>query len=296
MQPSPRRREHPFLAKNLEAMPAGLKELARQTLKPDELAQTIFVIPEQMMPKKFGGLGGAHLVPDQALLFTSSGIIHVQVGKSTVEMEQSQYMPGNSLLYLRISLVLLYGQIELYGVANNSLTCINVQYNAVSHELVLPALKKFLRLAWDQTRDQELDTYQNLLLGQLEDQSYKFRSGLELYSLQPDEHLLGFVFQPRIFKQYLRVFRRLIAPASLLAVTDRQLIMINEGITSASSYGYFFTFCPKANVVQVDSRANNSLQEVGIHLEKNSITAEHQLTQDNENALACQALWATHGW
>jgi len=289
-----RRAEYPYQVKSLANLPDGLRQLAEQAIPAAEPTNTIFVIPEQMMPKKLGGLGGMHRVPEQALLFTPHGVIHVQAGESADEMGQAKYLPGNSLLYVRVSLVLLYGQMELFVAVNDSLTRIVVQYNSVSHELMLPALKNFLRLAWDQTRDQESNGYQNLLLGKLEEQSYKFRSGLTNHCLQPDESLLGFVFQPRILKRYLHMFNRLIEPASLLALTDKQLITIEEGSTSATSYGYFFTFCPKANVVNIETKTNARLQDVYIHLRKDNVTADHQLTLENANALASQALWAKY--
>jgi hypothetical protein len=285
-------REYPYQVSGLANLPVGLRQLAELALPPAEPANPIFVIPGQLSAKKFGGFGGMHWVPEQALLFTPHGVFHVQAGKSTNEMGHAKYLPGNSLLYARVSLVLLYGRMELCGVVNDNLTSIVVVYNSVSHELMEPALKNFLRLAWDQTRDEGSSYYHNLLLGKLREQSYKFRSGLENHSLQPDERLLGFVFQPRIYKQYFRIFHRLIVPAGLVALTRKQLIIIEEGVSSATSYGYFFTFCPRANVVNIETKTNGRLQNVYIHLRKDNVTTEHQLTTENANALACQALWA----
>jgi hypothetical protein len=289
-----KRREYPYQVSGLANLPVGLRQLAEQAQPPAEPANAIFVIPGQMLSKEFGGFGGVHWVPEQALLFTPHGVFHVQAGKSTNEMGQVKYLPGNSLLYARVSLIILYGRMELCGVVNDNLTSIVVVYNSVSHELMEPALKNFLHLAWDQTRDEGANYTNDFLLGKLNEQSYKFRSGLEYHSLSPNERLQGFVFQPSIYKHYLHIFHRLIAPAGLIALTDKQLIIIEEGVSSATSYGYFFTFCPKANVVNVVTKTKGRLQDVYFHLRKDNVTADHQLTLENANALACQTLWAKY--
>jgi hypothetical protein len=287
-----RRREYPYQVRDLTNLPDGLRQLAEGVLPLDDPAETIFVIPGQMLSKKFGGFGGVHWVPEQALLFTAQGVIHVQAGKSAGEVGQANYLPGASLLYARMSLVILYARMELCGGINDNMIRIVVEYNSVSHELMQPAFLNFLRLTWKLAQVQEANNYQNLLMGRLEEQSYKFSSGLEKHCLQAGEYLQGFVFQPRIFKHYLRIFHRLIAPASLLALTDRQLILIEEGMTSATSYGYFFTFCPRANVVNVDTKPNDKLQEVRVQLRKDAMNADFQVAQEMDNAFACQDLWA----
>lgn len=287
-----RRREYPYQVRDLANLPDGLRQLAEQALPLAERAETIFVIPGQMLAKKFGGMGGMHWVPEQALLFTAQGVVHVQAGKSPDEIGHATYLPGASLLYARVSLVILYGRMELCGGSEN-LTRIVVEYNSVSHELMQPAFLNFLRLAWKPAQFREENNYQNLLKGKLNEQSYKFSSGLEKYCLQADEYLHGFVFQPRVYKHYFRVFHRLTAPASLLALTDRQLILIEEGMTSATSYGYFFTYCPRANVLNVDTKPSDKLDEVHVQLGKDAMRADFKVTQEKNNALACQDLWVT---
>ena len=249
------------------------------------------MIPGQMLAEKLGGFGGMHWVPEQALVFTEQGVLHVQAGKTGAEQGTVNYLMGSSLLYGRVSLVILYGRMELCGVVDGGLKQIVVEYNSVSHELMQPAFLTFLRLAWPAAQFHEANNYQNLLKGSLQDQSYKFRSGLEKHCLQADEYVQGFVFQPRLVKRYLRFIHRLIAPASLMTLTDRQLILIEEGMTSATSYGYFFTWCPLQNVARIEIRLKDHLREVYATLQKDGVSVEHRLTQIPANAEACQALW-----
>ncbi len=71
--PYSRRTDHPYLVKSLQDLPDGLRPLAGQTLEAGEPAETIFVMPAQLLPKNFGGRGGMHLAPERALLFTARG-------------------------------------------------------------------------------------------------------------------------------------------------------------------------------------------------------------------------------
>jgi hypothetical protein len=288
-----RRTEHPYRAKTLDELPAGLRLLAEQTLIPDDPADKIFIIPGQMLPRKIGGVMGLHWIPEQALLFTQRGVIHVQAGKSGDETGRANYLMGSSLLYAQMSMILLYGRLEICAAVNDEIARIVVEYNAVCHEMLEPSLHKLIHLAWDHARDQNANDHKTDLLGKLEEQSYKFRNGLAIHALQPDERLLGYVFQHRTYLHYFRIIHRLIAPASLMALTDKQLILIEEGMSSATSYGYCFTYCPRANVAAVDSKPNASLNELRVHFRKGTVAADHRLRMELANALACQNLWSS---
>jgi hypothetical protein len=282
MPPLYKRAEHPYRAKTIEELPAGLRDLAKKTLLPDDPAEKIFVIPEQMLSKKTGRFRRMHWVPEQSLLFTQRGVIHVQAGKSGDDMGQANYLAGSSLLYAQMSLILLYGRMEICAATNDEIARIVVEYNAVCHEMLEPSLPKLIRLTWDQAHGQNANDSITFPLEKLEEQSLKFRNGLANHALQPDEKLLGYVFHPPHFRSYFHIMRRLIAPASLMALTDKQLIIIEEGMKSATSFGFVFTYCPRANVVGVDSEPTDTLQEVCIHLSKEAVTADHRLTLEKE--------------
>jgi hypothetical protein len=284
-----RRTEHPYCAKTLADLPAELRQLAEQSLMPDDPAHTIFVIPPQLLPKQFGSVGGMHKVPEQALLFTAQGLIHIRRGNPPERPGKAIYLRGDNLLYAHLSMILLYEKLELCGITNSGLTRIVVEYSVVSHHLVQPALQQLLRLAWGLPNSDKprIDTT-NLLLYELEQTYYKFSSGLRYYALQPDEQLLGYVFQPRIMKKYLHVFRRQVAPPKLLALTQSGLIMIEEGMSSATRYGWFITYCPRNCVERVEIKPNSAWQDVIVHLSRGDVAAERWTKLGNEAALAWQ--------
>jgi hypothetical protein len=296
-----RRPEHPYRVAGLASLSDELQQLASQALPADEPASAIFVIPEQMLSRDWTGLGGIHRVPEQALIFTPHGVLHVQAGESSDGLGQVKYLPGDQLLFARLIMILVYGRIELYGAVDGNLLQISVEYNSVSQELIQPELYQLLRMAWRQVgAEKPSQNRSSSLQNSLELKSTKFASGLRSYALQQDERLLDYVFQPAIQKKKFGFSKQTIAPANLTALSDRQLIIIEEGLSSATSYGYFFTFCPCENVMRVELKTNESLktngrhQDVCFYLCKDGVTADHLFTLENENAQACKSLWASN--
>jgi hypothetical protein len=287
-----RRTQHPYRAKSLADLPVDLKRLAEPSLPPDDPIREIFVVPAQLVPLKLGGKGGMRNVPEQALLFTTQGALHVIGAGPAGHPPETIYIRGEDLIYANLTVVLLYGRLELCCVADGTLTRIVVEYNTVGHYLVQPGLLNLLDLACKPIASEQLPNWKTPgLLGQLEGKSLKFRNGLANYALQPDEHLLGYVYQPRILKRYWRVFKRLLAPAGLLALTDRELILIEEGRSSATSYGWYFSFCPRTNITGFETMPNGELIDLSVQLTKEAVTTDHLMTLDVKTTQEWQALW-----
>jgi len=290
----PRRTAHPYQVEGLADLPDSLRQLAEQSLGPTEAVNLIFVVPSQVL----GGhwWSGPRRVPEQTLLFTSQGVLHVQGTGAAGRAGQATYLRGGELVYVHLSLVLLYGRLELAGLVNGALSRIVVEYNTVGHVLLQPALHAFLRMAWKQAQAQTNDDQTDMLLDELEGQSFKFRSGLRYHTLQHDERLLGFVFQPRITQSHWRLFRRLIAPATLLALTDQQLVVIEENRTLGAAYGWIFTFCPRTCLAAIEARPNTEWQDLTVRLVREPVTVDRQVTVSNEKAMTWRDLWTRHGY
>ena len=289
-----RRVEHPYRAKGITDLPSDLQQLAGHSLGPNEQIGSIFVVPPQTFPGNWWG--GPRYVPEQALLFTAEGVLHVQGAASPGQAGQATYLRGDELVYVHLSLLLLYGRLELAGLVNGALSRVIVEYNTVGHDFLQPALHRFLRLAWAQAQAQENQDHTDILLSGLDEQSFKFGNGLRYYALQSDERLLGFVFQPRITQRYLHLFRRLIAPTTLLALTDRDLVIIEENRTTSAAYGWIFTFCPRACVAGIEAKPNAEWQDVCVRLTRGKVTVDRHVTLGNKAALAWRDLWTRHGY
>jgi hypothetical protein len=287
-----RRTRHPYRAESLAGLPDDLKQLAGQSLPPDDPIREIFIVPAQVVPLKLGGKGGMRNVPEQALLFTTRGALHVIGEGPAGQPPEATYMRGEDLFYTNLIVVLLYGRLELCSVVGGTLTRIVVEYNTVGQYLIQPGLLFLLHLVYKPVVSEQLpDQITSRLLGQLKGKSLKFRNGLANYALQPDERLFGYVYQPRIYQHFWRVLKRLLVPAGLLALTDRQLILIKEGRSSATSYGWNFTFCPRANITGIEIVPNGELMDLCVRLTKDAVTKDHLMTLDIETAKEWQAFW-----
>jgi len=159
------------------------------------------------------------------------------------------------------------GRLELAGEVNGRLVHIVAEYNTVGQELLEEALNQFLRLSYESTHPDEYFQEQNdAMLDKLGTESFKFMNGLRLYALRPGERLLGYVCQPRIAQRFLRYFSRPIAPASMLALTNQAVILIEEDKAWGASYGWLITLCPRRYIVNIESRPNQEWREVSVRL------------------------------
>lgn len=91
-------------------------------------------------------------MPEQALLFTSQGVLHVQAPVEPDQPPSTTYFQAADLLYTRLSLLLLYGRLELIGSVGGDLTRVEVEFNTVGEYLLRPPLEQFLQLTWGQTK------------------------------------------------------------------------------------------------------------------------------------------------
>lgn len=262
-------------------LPEHFQRAVQRSLKPDEQVNSILMFPPQPFIKSGG-------VPQQALLSTSQGLLHIQEDQPPI----ATYLPGRALLYARHSLLLLYGCLELVGELNGNLIRMVVEYNTVGQPLLDTALRNFLRFTynWYDT-EKTYDSQSKSLLEKLGVQSFKFMNGLQFYALQPGEKLLGVVFQPRITQPVLHFFRRAIAPASLLALTDQTVILIEEDKARGAAYGWLITLCPRRYIVEIESRPNHEWHDVIVRLLRNTISEERKLTLESESVLAWDTLW-----
>lgn len=282
---------HPYQVETLADLPVGLREPAEQALPADDPIRTIILIPQQLLPKRFGSRAGARRLPEQVLLFTTCGALHVLDKKSPNGKPQVTYLRGEDLLYLQLTIILLYGRLELSGVHAGSQVRMIVEYNTARHDLIQPGLQHLLHLASQPTTEaQPPSDKTGAFINELKKQSLKFSNALHDYALQPDEHLAGYIYQPRLRKDIWRIFHRLLAPACILALTDRNMIMVAEGRSSATSYGWFFTFCPRRNITHCDTQSNDEVQVVNVHLAMESVTATCAAELDADRAQAWQAL------
>ncbi|MCQ3980621.1 MAG: hypothetical protein DPW09_45010 [Anaerolineae bacterium] len=280
---------HPYLVSSLAELPSPLQAAARQALAPTEQPHHIFLVPPQSF---FRSWLSRRYVPPQGLLFTAQGVLHVQEAASPGEPAQATYLRGDDLLYVQLRLLLLYGRLELVGLANGALTRVVVEFNTVGFSKLQSGLRQLLPLTWGAAKLETSDTLDKTL-SELDELPLKFKNGLRLYGLQPDECLLGVIFQRSLWKRYGRVLPHQVSANTLLALTDHELVIIEEEKTDwKNPYGWILTFCPLACLKEFETMPEGAWQELQLRLARKGVEVERRVKLGPETALNWQELWS----
>jgi hypothetical protein len=278
-----RENQFPYVVNTLADLSEEFQRAVQSCLPKEDSIHSILMLPPQPFMKRGG-------VPRQVLLSTTHGILHVRDGRPL----SANYLPAKSLLYVHRKLILLYGYMELAGEVNGELAYIIVEYNTVGQSLLNDALRLFLQMSYGMVQPVASIQEQNdVLLQKLGTVSFKFTNGLRLHALQPDERLLGYVYQPRIRQSFLHFFSRPIAPASMLALTDQAVILIEEDKAWGASYGLVITLCPRKVVESIESQSNREWRNIYIHLARNTVALDRQVMLENDKTLKVEALWSS---
>lgn len=284
---------HPYLFNTLAELPPALQHAAQPALETTEQPLKIFFVPAQSFLKNWFS---QRYVPQQVLIFTAQGVLHVQEAASPDQPAQATYLRAVDLLYVQLRLLLLYGRLELAGQANGKLARVVVEFNTVGTWLLLPSLRQLLRLACGQTgAGVPAESLPEVTLPEFQKLSLKFKNGLRIYGLQPDESVQGLIFQPSIWKRRWPFFDQQVVANTLLALTDRAVVIVEENRTGEKSpYGWIFTYCPRECVKGMETTPGETRSELHLHLARAGVAVDRQLTLETEAALAWQNLWADH--
>jgi hypothetical protein len=287
-----KRPEHLFRARNLDELPGSLQRLAEPSLKAGDPPQTILFTPRQVVPRHYGSAKGEQSLPGQALIFTAQGLLHLQEDASPEQAGSATYLAGNSLLYTHLSLVLLYGRLELFGIGQEGPARMVVVFNTVSHFMLQPALERLLRLSWGEAYPESAEETASRFVCGYDQATIKYQNGLENYLLKFDRRLLGCVVQPPIAGRLFGILPRRVAPPVLLALTEHQLAWIEEGITNATRYAYYITYCPRRCVEGFEYERKPAWQEMLVHLRRDGLTAQRRTRLEDPAVQDWQAFWA----
>ena len=278
----------PYAVASLADLPGSLQQAARQTVDSAVRLISICVFPSRT---RLRNQTGWEYVDEQVLLFTEEGVFQVQAPSSLHQEARITYLRAVDLLYSRLSLILMYGRLELF---DDSLTSVVVEFNAAGFDIIKPGLQQLLgtcggRMVTPTPEDGQTKT----ALGELGELSFKFKNGLYLYGLLPGEHLFGFVFQPAIWGQRWHFLPIKISETTLLALTDQQLIVVEEQSRSRfPAYGWIFTFYPRKAIKKFGINPTWRWQELIIELKNKTGAVDRRIVLEESNGFAWQELWS----
>lgn len=231
---------HPFSVDDYYRMPENLSGILEKNGVDLKEYEGTFIVPPQAYLK---GWFGKRYVPWQALLFDHSEVIHVSDSLILDESGRVRKISAGELLYLKLHLCLLYGKLDILSVKENTLDTVTVEYNTVGHRLLEPQLERFIKASW--TKETK-SIYRPDVAERLSKIPVKYRNGVSIYVLQSGENLRDFLYLPRLVKK-IGFIKINLLPDVLLAITDRQLVILEDDLSPASAYSWLLTYIPLDN-------------------------------------------------
>jgi len=264
-----------------------MAEMARQALPGGQVCEEIFVVPAQPFPR---GRRQAW-TPRQALLFAADGLLKLAEPEPPDQADEATWVAAEDILLLRLTLILLYGRLEIWSWQGDRAARIELEYNTVKHHWLAPPLRRLIRKTWRGNPAVGAGAGEAASLAGLESLSYSFHSGLRLEALQPEERLLGCVYQPEIHETRLGFVRRRAAPETALALTDQQVILLQQDMTRRTRHDWVFTFCPWRRVARLEQAAFRAWQKMTIRVRPEAAQQRLEAVFEPDQAAACCALW-----
>jgi hypothetical protein len=116
---------YPSILNDISNLSAELKSTAVTSAASNKTIQSIIAFPPQIHH-------GWTYVPKQALLFTPTNVIHILASIWPSQEPQVTTLNGSGLLYMNVTLILLYGFLEISAEGPSTPTRISVEFNTVA--------------------------------------------------------------------------------------------------------------------------------------------------------------------
>lgn len=273
---------HPSLIKNIADLPIQLQSPAVMKLASTEAIHTIIVFPPQIQR-------GWHYVPKQALLFTETAVIHLAASIWPDQEPQITYLNGCGLMYMKVSLLLLYGSLEIVAEGSSVPTQLGLEFNTMGWDYMVMPLRQLLLVGRASSNVQTDEAiYTPSVQEAVEKLPLKFFNGIQLYGLLPGESLEGLVFQHGIWQRRLLLLRRPILANTLLLLSSNYVVVIQEEL--GVELGWIVSYIPRRNIIGMQSQPCGLWHELAIQLQRGDQAVDYKLLLTNETVEAWRAV------
>ena len=281
-------KRHPLILKNISELTPELQSTEVAALAGQKDIRTIVAFPPQIHR-------GWHYVPKQALLFTPAEVIHLLASIWPNQEPQVTLLKGSDLLYMHVTLILLYGYLEIVAQGDNSPIRLSVEFNTVAWYQLSPPLRQLLQATKDApAAPTDATSYSPAAQQAFEKLPLKFSNGLQIYGVLPGEELQDLVFQPGTWKHRLLLFRKSITANTLLMLTTNYMVVIREELDI--SHGWILTYIPRNSIVGIQNQPRSLCNELTVQLKSGDQTAEYKLLLENGASQELRVMWLQHGY
>jgi hypothetical protein len=199
-------------------------------------------------------------------------------------------------MYLKVTLVLLYGFLEIVAQGHHTPVRIGVEFNTVAWACLSAPLRTLLQRAQPQANSNlrnQVVTCSPMSKQASDNLPLKFSNGVKIYGLLPGEELEEFVFQPRTWKPWLYFFRQPFSANTLLLLTTNYMVVIDEELQVEQ--GWILSYIPRNIITGITSQACGLWNELSVQLKRGDQSVNYQLMLKNEFAEVWRTLWIQHG-
>jgi len=190
---------------------------------------------------------------------------------------------------IKLSLILLYGKLEISGVQNEQIIKIEVEYNAVVQESLAPFIRGLIKKTWEKNPANFPHPTGDAAFSSLGSICFSFYNGLNDEALQPDERVLGYVYQPEIRDSRLKIKK--LFPQTVLTLTDQQLILLQQDLKFKKHYEWIFTFMPLCRITSIKLAEFMNWQKVSIHLLSGTQQQDIEVILEPAAAQKWRSIW-----
>jgi len=278
---------HASLLNNIQELPAELQSPAVTELAAQYAIQTIVVFPQQIQR-------GWHYVPKQALLFTATGLTHLLASIWPDQEPQITCIEGGDLIYVRVTLLLLYGFLEIVAQGQDFPTRLDMEFNTVAWHRLSPPLRQLLQASRvHQNASVDEASHASNTWKALDQLPVKFSNGVKIYGLLPGEDLEELIFQPEVWKPWLYFFRQPVLANTLLLLTTNYLVVIQEELKVKQ--GWILSYIPRENITGMQNQPCGQCNELSVPLIRGGQSADYKLLLQSDAVEAWKTRWIQHG-
>lgn len=278
---------HASLVKNVSELPSELQSPAVTALAACETIQTVILFPQQIQR-------GWNYVPKQALLFTATGVIYLLASIWPGEEPQVKGIKGCGLMYMRVTLMLLYGFLEIVAQGQDSPTQIAMEFNTLAWNSLSRSLHQLLR-STQTVSDMSMGEigYSPAIQQALGNLPLKFSNGVKIYGVLPGEELEELVYQEGFWKRWLYFFQRPVLANTLLLLTSHYMVVIEEELNVKQ--GWIVSYLPRGSIIGIRRRHYDLWNELSVHLKQGNQLVDYKLMLKNEATETWHRQWVQHG-
>ena len=277
---------HLAILRNVSDLSTDLQSPFVAKLGSDQSLQTIIAFPPQIQR-------GWHYVPKQALLFTPTDFFHLLASIWPDQEPQITHIKGCGLMYMKASLLLLYGYLEIVSEGETTPARLGMEFNTVGWNQLSRPLRQLLQTTIAAPRRATSRTCSPAARPALDKLPLKFSNGVVLYGLLPGEEMQDLVFQPGTWRLKWRFFKQPITANTLLLLTSNFVVLIQEELKVAQ--GWIVTYIPRDGIVGIRNQPRGLWNELAIQLKRGGQTAEFKVLLESQAAQVWRAQWIEHG-